>query len=612
MLFTTLKLLPYPYNNPPYSVELKEESHNPVSIEEIISRSKNNAIIYSDLSYIFYLATEELNQIKNVNVYINDILEPSTFNNSNGEIKFSSLGSSDKRIFQDCFGFVEISIVISYDDNIEKTLVTDFLQVVVRDTSFNDSVQSMVDFIYYRQDTLLFHDNPQPRDLASLRDKGKKIFESQIILAEEIANLYESSYGFFKANSRFRIEKNPIVDDVSKLQQIMPDTLRYMISHPEQLKPINSTTGIRVRKRNYQPQKTLVTQNKYSLDIYENRMILSFLRHMVTSVEDLYNKCQLLLEKIPKKEYYNSEYKYSSFIIFAETRKTLSQFSNQLNRLQKKYMQLYGAYQKIFDFKIEPFAGGPKPTAVFLGVPQYKKIFVGIYQWLNFGIYNLSDQKFMLSFAKISSLYEIYFLLKLIDYFKSRNYLVWESKRFYYPVKKESNYINTSYNNTFVLKNNDNRITIYYQPVVFSSYKKGSNEIELYKNNSIPADKTKTETAEYYNPDFIIKIENPEKNNYVVIDAKFSSFDTVKKYYFGNLSFKYMFSFSPLSKNAELSELCAVYAKCCSGESIQNMYDKQIDYLPIQPYAKALPFLEKIDSDSQYDKLDSIFNKYFF
>lgn len=608
MLSTTLKLLPY--NNPPFSVGLKEENHTPVSIEDIISHSKNNAIIYSDLSYIFYLVTEELNQIKNVSVYINDILEPSTFNVNNGEIKFSSLGFSDKRIFQDCFGFVEISIVITFDDNTEKTLVTDFLQVVVRNTSFNDSVQSMVDFIYYHQDTLLYHDNPQPRDLASLRDKGKKIFESQIILAEEIANLYESNYGFFKANSRFRIEKNPVVDDVSKLQQITPDTLRYMISHPEQLKPINSTTGIRVRKRNYQPQKTLVTQNKYSLDIYENRIIISFLRHMVNSVDELYNKCQSLLEKIPKKEYYNNEYKYSSFIIFAETRKTLVQFSERLNRLRKKFMRLFGAYQRIFNFRIEPFAGGPKPTAVFLGVPQYKKMFVGIYQWLNFGVYDLSEQRFMLSFAKISSLYEIYFLLKLIDYFKSHNYIVSEAKQFYYPVNKKSNYINTSYNNTFVLKYNNNKITIYYQPVVFSSNKKGANEIELYKNNSIPADKTKTETAEYYNPDFIIKIENPSKNNYIVIDAKFSSFDTVKNYYFRNLSFKYMFSFSPLSKNAELSGLCAVYAKCSSGDSIKNMYDKQVNELPIKPHAEVLPLLEKIDDDLQYDKLDRIFNKY--
>lgn len=607
MLSTTLKLLPY--NNPPFSVGLKEEKNNPVSIEEIISKS-SNFVIYSDLSYIFYLVTAELKQIKNVNVYINDIFEPSTFNNDNGEIKFSSLGSSSKRIFQDCFGFVEISIIITFDDNEEKTLVTDFLQVVVRNNSFNDSIQSMVDFIYYRQDTLLFHDNPQPRDLASLRDKGKNTRESQIILAEEIANLYEASYGFFKANSRFRIEKNPVVDDVSKLQQITPDTLRYMISHPEQLKPINSTTGIKVRKRNYQPQKTLVTQNKYSLDIYENHIILSFLRHMVKSVEKLYNEYQSLLVKFPEKEYYNREYKYSSFIIFAETRKTVIQFLNRLNRLQKKYIQIYGAYRRIFDFKIEAFAGGPTPTAIFLGVPQYKKIFVGIYQWLNYGIYNLSDYKFMLSFAKISSLYEIYFLLKILDYFKSRNYTVWESKRFYYPVKKESYYINTSYNNTFVLKNKDNKITIYYQPVVFSSNKMGSNEIELYKNNSIPAKKTKTETAEYYNPDFIIKIENPEKNNYVVIDAKFSSFDSVKKYYFRNLSFKYMFSFSPLSKNAELSGLCAVYAKCSSGDSVTNMYDKQINELPIKPYAEVLPLLEKIDDDLQYYKLDRIFNKY--
>ena len=610
MSSTVLKLSPYPYNGQIYSIELKEENQSYSSIEDIIERSKETAIIYSDLSYVFYLETEELNRIKNVEIYINDIFEPSTFNSDNGKIKFSSLGLSEKRIFQDCFGFVEISVLLTFVDETTKNLVTDYLQVVIKNNSFNESVRSMVDYIYDRQDVLLFHDNPQPRDLASLRDKGKKIFESQIILAEEIANLYESSFGFFKANSRFRIEKDPVVDHVSKLQQILPDTLKYMISHPEQLKPINSTTGIRVRKKNYQPQKTLLTQNKHSLDIYENRIIISFLRYMVNCVAELHNKCQTLLEKIPENENYNSEYKYSSFIIFSETRKTLIHFLEKLDFLQEKYSQLFGAYQRVFEFMPEPFTKGPKPTAVFLGVPQYKKIFVGIYQWMNYGIYDLSDQKFMLSFAKISSLYEIYFLLKLIDYFEDRNYHVSEAQRFYYPVNNRSSYSNTSYNNTFVLNNNNNKLTIYYQPVIFSSSKRGSNSIELYKNNSIPADTAKTETAEYYNPDFIIKIENPKINNYIVIDAKFSSFDTVKKYYFQNLSFKYLFSFSTLSKNANLSGLCAVYAKCSSGETIKNMYDKQINELPIKPYAETLPLLENIDNDAQYDKLDSIFNKF--
>ena len=40
------------------------------------------------------------------------------------------------------------------------------------------------------------------------------------------------------------------------------------------------------------------------------------------------------------------------------------------------------------------------------------------------------------------------------------------------------------------------------------------------------------------------------------------------------------------------------------------MYDKQINELPIKPYAETLPLLEKIDNDTQFDKLDSIFNKY--
>ena len=54
--------------------------------------------------------------------------------------------------------------------------------------------------------------------------------------------------------------------------------------------------------------------NERSYDIYENRVILGFIRKMIDSVDELYEHCRSLLEQIPGNENYGDEYIYSSFL----------------------------------------------------------------------------------------------------------------------------------------------------------------------------------------------------------------------------------------------------------------------------------------------------------
>ena len=117
--------------------------------------------------------------------------------------------------------------------------------------------------------------------------------------------IYESSFGYFKANARFHIEKTAVVDRLEKLQCIDPATVRYIVQHPEQLKRVNSSAGIRIAARVYHPQKALAFQNACSYDIYENKVILGFLYMVVSSVAELGNRCRELLEQIPHEENYS-------------------------------------------------------------------------------------------------------------------------------------------------------------------------------------------------------------------------------------------------------------------------------------------------------------------
>ena len=557
------------------------------------------------------LNCEDLNRIADVRVYVNDVLESSVYNN--GRIYFPSRGISNRRIFLDCYGFAELSITLILVDGQECTLNSEYLPILVRREELNNSVEAMARFVYNNQEWLLLNGELKPKKPSGLKENGYRSLATQILLAEEIAAIYESSYGYFKANSRFKLEKMSVIERLERIQYVTQGTLSYTATHPEYLRQVNSTQGIFIGNRVYQPQKTETVQNTRSYDIYENRVILAFLRNMIDSVQSLQGYCCNLLSKIPNDKDYSSEYIYSSFFMFSETRKMIEDGKTQLEKLSEKFTYLWGMYSDILRIPLDQHIVPPRPTAIFLSVPQYNRIFVRIHQWFSFGIYNFSKEHFMLSFIKISALYESYLLAKFLCYFRDRGYSLESSRRCVYPVSKRWKYKNTSVRNTFVLKNGQKRITLYYQPVIFDTDQRSVNGIGLYRNNSISVSAGNEDDCRqgghYYVPDFLIKIEENGDSQYMIVDAKFSDYSSVRRYYVKDLVFKYLFSISPIEENELVCGLCIMYGKCKSKERLQTAYDKQILGTEIYPFIEIFPLIEGIDSAGQYEKMDRLLKK---
>lgn len=604
-------LILIPYGKTAFTIELHEnEGHQPV-METIIENSKEDNSVFSDLSYEFRLKGENLSTVRDVYVYINDVFEISTFNN--GYISFPGRGTNDRRVFLDCYGFVELNLILLMEDGTKQYLSSGYLPVLVHRGELNESVKAMVTYVYNHQDALLLNGQPKPRNLSGLKESKYRNLTSQIMLAEKIAKIYENSFGYFKVNSRFHIEKIPMIDHLERLQYVTPATLNYVASHPEQLKQVNGNYGIRIGNRIYHPEKTLSLQNVCSHDIYENRVVIGFLRKMVDAMAELRSRCENLLEQIPDNEDYSTEYVYSSFFMFAETRRTLEEGVKKLSLLHEKYVNLYRIYSNVLPIPVEQLVNPPRLTAIFMSVPQYNKIYVCIHQWLNFGIYNFEKESFMLSFIKISSLYESYLLAKLIAYFRDRGYLFIENRRCIYPVLSKWKYKNTSIPNTYLYSNGQSRITLYYQPVIFDTDQSSVNGIGLYRNNSIPVytgnNDDGRQGGHYYVPDFLIKVDNGEEIRYLIIDAKFSDINSVKRHYVKDLTFKYLFSISTIDKRDTIEGLCIIYGKCRENEQMQSVYDKKLQNNIIVPLMELFPLMEDVTGDKQYGKLDALFQK---
>lgn len=605
----TCSLILQPFGRQPFSVSLSENKEQRGSIERIISKT-SNIQIFSDLSYEFAFFNGELNAIKDVTVYINDVYEPSIY--SEGHLTFPNKGGGDRRIFIDCYGFVEIRLVTLDSEGIERQYATDFLPVLVKRGELNEAVKAMVSYVYANQEKLLLNGEPKAKDMANLKENGYKNLSAQIIMAEEIASIYESSYGYFKANSRFKIDKISKVDRFEHLQYVTPSTVRFITTHPGELRRINSTSGIHIGSQVYQPEKTLSVQNERSYDTYENQVVLGFIRKMIDSLKEMYEHCKSLLEQIPTDEDYGEEYIYSAYFMFTETKKMLEDGLSHIIDLRTKFARLWAMYSGALKIKPEPMVNKPHASHVFMSVPQYNRIFVHIHRWFDYGIYDFARESYMLSFIKISSLYESYLLAKMIAYFRSRGYELESVQKRKYPIKRSWKYKNTNCSNTFSFKNTKQRITLYYQPVIFDTDESAINGIALIRNNSIPITNGDYDAGgHYYSPDYLIKVENGSASKYLILDAKFSDMACVKRHHVRDLAFKYLFSVSTVRPTDAVVGLCIIYGKCNAAERIQTAYDKQLPNQRIQPIAELLPLIESVANEEHFNNLDLLIKKAF-
>lgn len=210
----------------------------------------------------------------------------------------------------------------------------------------------------------------------------------------------------------------------------------------------------------------------------------------------------------------------------------------------------------------------------------------------------------MFSFIQISRLYEVYVLAKLLNYFKDNSFTLECADKIQYPSPGKY-YENTICNNRFLFKNDSAKITLYYQPVIYNTNRIDISGIGLYRNTSISFPSGYDGTSyrgKYYTPDFLIKYEYNGQltENYLIADAKFSRLETVKKRELAELSYKYLFSISPISDDGHIvgmtifNGISDIYNQI---DTLTNVYDFEFGR-PIIPRADIVTLTESVEGNN--------------
>ena len=551
----------------------------------------NYQFVFSDQEYGFQLKNIDEEKIQSMSVFIND--EEQYYYSEKGMFFFAQQRRGKLKPFRNRFGFAEISFEICYGDGRVEFCYSDYLSILVHKDSELQAVNTMIDYVYRNQEHLLITGdigNTVPGDVK----KGSVInLETRVSLAQDILKVYNDSYGYFSANSRFKTRTVDMVDDTNKLQSMSPKTLQYITTHPSYLQLGLVNTGVRIGKRHFIPQKTMMEKREYSYDIYENQIVVGFLEKMLEDINFMITAVKNLIKKYAGFFDVSGEYIHSSYFIFQHTNEALNKNLTRMNSIKKELEIMWNLYRRTLNIEGAKINQMPKPSALFLSVAQYNNIYNYMSRWFDFGIYNFAQERFMLSFLNGSVLYEIFSLAKLMEAVSLQGFVLVNEYRYSYRIMNAALYRNKLCNNTFIYARNEERLTIYYQPMITNSRYKSANGINVYRNNSYAYEKSYG--TYYYAPDYLIKYEHNGVERYLILDAKFGN-----RYFVieqaSKLVFKYLFSISP-RENQTILGLCILYGKSNEQNNKESIYDETYSTKKIYPVFDMAPISPDIGND---------------
>ena len=329
--------------------------------------------LHNDHAYYFSVIDEEENFVHIDRLFINNEL-----------IDDNSVISGNKSAcaFLECFGVVKVEIII---DDI--SYVTSNIKVVMKEESINNNILNMIDYIYNYCDDYLYEEHKNSKSAIGINPSVNISIDTKLSMLNDIYDIYVKGYSILKYSAQTRLENTNKVGDFNELQSVGRKTVDYIVNHPEELEPVDYNSGITVNKQNYQPKKTLVQSVKYSCDIYENQVVVGFLK---TVIRDL-NEIKELVENHKKRNtvpYKRDGYIDSSFYIYTRNLKMLNGYLDCINDAIDRFQKLFLEYKSILNVTDYPVISQPRYTDVFRRIMPYNIIFEHITMWFNYGNYD--------------------------------------------------------------------------------------------------------------------------------------------------------------------------------------------------------------------------------
>jgi hypothetical protein len=376
---------------------------------------------------------------------------------------------------------------------------------------------------------------------------------------------------FFSSNSRARLVQTGAVENFEKLTNLTFDTISFIAQHPEELLPTHTNSGIRHGSKSFLPKRTLVIRNDFDRDIYENRIVVSFLRTVSAALGASLKEIAALEEKIPALVNAPDNWVSTSEIVVRQAEDILSDIRRRTLAAQKEVQHLAMKYREFLPVTESALNRVPRPSPLFASVTQYRQIYDVIKIWFEEEKRSMPDNYFIVDFSRSSNVYEYYCLLRIASCLEDAGWIMTKNIRLPWKNPYQSVADDVSEErcrNFFEFARGQDRLELYFEPLV-SSRAENNYGLGLVRNSTaklvrVDEDlKMRQDRSNplFYSPDFVLRKTAGGKSKYFILDAKYSAKSTVIESELLDLVFRYLLSLSPVSEADEIWGLSALCGK---------------------------------------------------
>lgn len=593
--------------------EMTELVLYPASEQQPIARMIQipDARVFAMRQYQAQLLSSITNDIKNLEIQINGYPVSLTFHPKTGNIYFHD-PCNGEQIFADAFGLSCIQIQFRNSQGMQ-SLCSQYFHVMVRPGDENINVNTMGRYAAQNCRMLLYGTNSDYTTRINIFHKVQYSLEDKIRLLKRTTALLEKCWQMIRSSP-----KTDAIPGAAFGKGAWQKNIQMLVSRPESLAPAKGMHGIRAGSRTYLPDLHQFVQAQTTTDVYENQVILAFIRTVIRDIDRLIPNVRRVMNHLPIENRVRDSCVSSSGFMGRATRMTLQSVIDDLLQAHKQYSQLYLRYQEIVPASRIELNTPPASTPVFERVDGYRQVFRSVRQWFDMKNVTASDIRFVTSFLQITTLYEVYVLSKLGRFFLEQGFVLRSARQVGYEIDEDSFYKNAAINNVYVLEKAGIRITIYYQPVIYDQSRAQKSLCGLVRSTSLSFAKAWGELARgsYYTPDYVFKIESSEWRGarYILADAKYTTYKNTREFKVVPLVYKYLFSLCPLAVEDQITGLYVIHGKsqhpktaAAAATSIYDLMEKDSQVFPQVEILSLFEYEGSSQSD-QFDMLAKLFN----
>ncbi len=410
--------------------------------------------------------------------------------------------------------------------------------------------------------------------------------ESIISSVEILLNIFQKYRGVIEKNARQRlipIKSSIGSRNISNFEIDAIDILQNLDS----LIPSDGLGDVTLRGRNYSIKSLDAVGLSPTNNVIENQILLGGLYYSRKKLGDLLD----LLDGLPKDQD-NNIVGYESFSRLLLSL-TASGMFTRCRIAGEKLLDLIYFFEKKLEVK---YCGEIKPimTPFVRGSRMYKSLFEQMAEVYSIGRPCLGNIRFFMKMKSLSKIYEVFCFYHILEFFHNNEWQLLSVTR-----HEDEDFIDVIPASA-VFKKGNLLIDVEYEKKIhpYSIQTRHFDLVDVYhtSNSDFP----------FFTPDFVIKLNKDNHIRYLILDAKYSTGNTVKTKHIPKIYEKYFEGVAVfdaqnnITTNAPISAVIAIFP-------IEHNASRYLSHWPYQGIFNKIPRIPAIGASPLTTDSDSVF-----